>query len=249
MPTINAITLSNVGFYRDHTPIFEGVNAQIRRGSYTGLIGPNGSGKSTLLQIILGLLQPTKGRVQLFGQTAVAARQHRVIRFVAQRSGRIDPLFPATVSEIIRSGALSAHPRVLSVEQALALVDLTELADRPLQQLSGGERQRALLARAFITPPDLLCLDEPTDGLDPQTREIFYRILKELHKQGSTILLISHDVDRLADEVETAICLNHEELCTHEGSCVVNAGRLQAVVHSTPDQIRRGHRMPHHHHP
>jgi ABC-type Mn2+/Zn2+ transport system ATPase subunit len=164
--------------YHHEAPALEGVSFAVAPGSFTALIGPNGAGKSTLLRILLGLLRPDRGEVEIFG--APAGDRGRPIGYVPQRV-KLPAGFPLTVSEVVlmgRYGRLGllrrpgAADRTLAAE-ALAQVGMSELAGRRFSDLSGGQQQRALIARALAGEPHLLLLDEPTAGLDPAARARF----------------------------------------------------------------------------
>jgi zinc transport system ATP-binding protein len=194
----------------------EDVTLRVTPGEFLALIGPNGSGKTTLVKTILGLVTPTTGRVQLFGQPPRQLHKDwRRVGYVPQIA-QIDPRFPIRVFEVVLMGrygqmGLIRRPRSsdrAATWRALAEVGLTELADRPIGRLSGGQRQRVLVARALATEPELLLLDEPTTGVDVGTTEGLFDLLDELHDRGMTILAVSHDVGVVAQHVDQVACLN-----------------------------------------
>lgn len=194
----------------------ENVTLRVAPGEFLALIGPNGSGKTTLIKTILGLIKPVAGTVRLFGQSP------RQLNGGWQRVGyvpqiaQIDPRFPIRVFEVVLMGRYGqvglirrpGPPDRAAARQALDRVGLAELADRPIGRLSGGQRQRVLVARALATEPELLLLDEPTTGVDVGTTEGLFSLLDELHAQGMTILVVSHDVGVVAQHVNQVACLN-----------------------------------------
>ncbi|OQA24162.1 MAG: High-affinity zinc uptake system ATP-binding protein ZnuC [Verrucomicrobia bacterium ADurb.Bin345] len=171
-------------------------------GEFWAVVGPNGSGKTTLVKTALGLLQPQSGTVSLFGVAPRRFDAWQRIGYLPQFASPAFPKFPATVSEMVGLGRLAGKrfPRLLNRSDASAVVNalgrlgVADLANRRIGELSGGQRQRVLLARALVNRPDLLILDEPTLALDPDSRESFYNLLAEMHRQGgSTIVLVTHD--------------------------------------------------------
>ena len=180
----------------------ERVNLRLYPKDLLGLIGPNGAGKSTLLSVILGLEHPTSGTVRLFGRP-VAARTLRHVGFVPQKPHPTYPDFPATVEETVLLGRASQQGIFRGTsrrdreraKEVLELLDIVALRHRRIGQLSGGETQRVFLAKALVGDPQLLILDEPTTGIDAQSRREFYATLARLNRErGLTILLTSHDI-------------------------------------------------------
>ncbi len=240
MPGKIIIEAENLSYERGGEMIIDGFSFQIERGQFVGIIGPNGGGKSTLLKLIIGLLQPTGGSVKLFGKNPQSKEARRRMAYVAQRGGNIDGQFPATVEEVVRSGlALRSHG---SVDRALKALEITALRLRTLSHLSGGERQRVLLARALVSDPELLVLDEPTDGLDPESRDDLFATLRKLKKERHvTILFVSHDVHVVAREADAALCLRHELICHGHEACYLKRNDLRNVFHAHHEEIAQHH--------
>lgn len=211
------ITFNNVTFqYRD-TPILEDVSFAINRGEYVGVLGPNGGGKTTMLKLLLGLLKPTRGSIQVLGKPAGSAEALRRIGYVPQWASKEDWRFPATVEEILCTG-VSIHADRLTaqrtIDDALSTVRMTAFKHRLINELSGGQRQRVFIARALAARPEILILDEPTVGVDIATQELFYSLLRQLNAESQmTILLVSHDIDVITQEVNTVLCLNRVMVC------------------------------------
>lgn len=209
----SVISVKNLSFTYGGNPIVSKINFEVKAGDYVGIIGPNGGGKTTLLKLMLGLLKPAAGEVQ------VADR--RRIGYVPQRSSADDHLFPATVQEVILSGrtatrglfSVRSKADTAAVKRAMKTADVTHLASRRIGTLSGGERQRVLIARALAGDPEVLMLDEPTSAVDAPSQEAFYAFLQKLHGQGLTILIVSHDVDVITHQVKTVLCLNKHVIC------------------------------------
>ena len=192
------------------------VTLTVDKGEFTAVIGPNGAGKTTLLKVILGLIEPDQGTVEVFGQPVRALGRLRAkIGYVPQIFA-IDLEFPVTVIETVLMGTygrVGVGRRTSIVERnaavaALVRVGIADLANRPLARLSSGQRQRAFIARALVNEPELLLLDEPTTGVDVETTGNLYSLLRELKRDGVTVVLVSHDVGVVASYVDTLACLN-----------------------------------------
>lgn len=211
------IEMNHVSFYYDKTEALQDVSLTVNEGDFLAIIGPNGSGKSTLMKIILGLLKPMKGDVRLFGKPVEEFRDRACIGYVSQKSNSFNSGFPATVYEVVRSGLakktglFAKYPSDSSdqVKEALISVGMQAYSDRPISALSGGQQQRVFIARALISKPKILLLDEPTVGIDQQNMQSFYRMLTHLNKHhGITIILITHDVDAVSKSISHVACLN-----------------------------------------
>lgn len=186
--------LRGVGMTRGgHKQVLRNVNLTIRRGDFVAITGPNGGGKTTLIRIILGLLKPTQGSI---------SHLQRGLRtgYLPQKSS-IDSSYPITVREVVASGLLGitidrAEARS-RVDEMLSLVELTPHAAKPIGTLSGGQQQRALLARAIISRPELLVLDEPLSYVDKHFEQRIYDIIGTLAAH-TTIILVSHEISTVA---------------------------------------------------
>lgn len=189
--------------------ILEDITFSLNRGEFLGIIGPNGSGKSTLLKLITGLLRPKKGEIRLYTDK---------ISYIPQKITSLSYNFPAAVEEIVSLGILSKRMiRRISkedyelIEKALDKVGILDLKERRLSQLSGGQQQRVHIARAIVSNPELLVLDEPTTGIDIVNQTKFYELLGHLNKEmGITVIIVSHDVSTIANEVTTMLYLDRK---------------------------------------
>ncbi|OIQ55793.1 metal ABC transporter ATP-binding protein [Neomoorella thermoacetica] len=216
------IVLEHVSLHHRGQAIIDKVSLRIAKGEFVGLIGPNGAGKTTILRLILGLLPPTGGRVQLLGadpwrQPAVRTRAG----YLPQRPA-FEDRFPLTAADAIWL-ALPRRPfswRPARREKeliagALELVNLAGYGESPLRALSGGQLQRVYLARALVNRPEVLILDEPTSALDFAAQRHFYRLLADLRRQlGLTILVVSHDLLALAAVADRFILLDKTVLAS-----------------------------------
>lgn len=189
----------------------DGASLTLRAGTVTGLVGMNGAGKSTLFQAIMGSVPLERGTVLIEGRPAREARRDARVSHVPQ-SETIDWSFPISVAETVmmgRYGSLGISRRPagrdrVAVADALARVELSDLADRQIGRLSGGQRKRAFVARALAQNSRLLLLDEPFAGVDARSEALIVQLLRELADAGSTVLVSTHDLPalpRLADEV------------------------------------------------
>lgn len=203
------IELDNISFSYEDRMVLHHVNLTVQQRDFVSVIAANGAGKTTLLRIIVGLLKPTSGEIRLFGEPVRTFKQWHRIGYVSQKN-KIGTLFPATVREVVLSGLYNGG-RLYKwttaadkqrAEEAMAAMDISDLADLQVGKLSGGQQQRVFLARALINNPSLLILDEPMTGLDRQTQESFFHMIKHMHSRHNiTFLLVSHDVDLIRSYV------------------------------------------------
>lgn len=215
------LQMKNVHFGYAHQSVLEDINMEVSAGSFLGLVGPNGSGKSTLMKLLLGLLSPDKGEIRLFGERVKSFKQWSKIGFVSQKANSFNSGFPATVFEVVSMGMygkvglfrfLKKHHKE-KVQEAIAQVGMEEYMFQNIGKLSGGQQQRVFIARALVSEPELLILDEPTVGVDAQSVTNFYEMLKELNvKKGITLILVTHDIGAMSDYVTDVACLNK---CIH----------------------------------
>ena len=213
------IELKNVSFQYDYTQVLKDISFQVNEGDFLALLGPNGSGKSTVLKIILGLLKPMSGEINLFGKNANQFKNREWIGYVSQKSNAFNSGFPATVEEVVMSG-LSKKTGLFKrmpknakelVLKALKDVGMDAFATRNIGELSGGQQQRVFIARALVAQPKLMILDEPTVGIDHENVQAFYDMLVKLNReQGITMILVTHDVDTVSNRISHVACLNQK---------------------------------------
>ncbi len=196
--------------------VLDEVCLQVRKGEFLALLGPNGSGKTTLIKCILGLIRPDRGNIRIFGKAPRDLNDdRRRIGYVPQLIS-VDLTFPLLAKEAVLMGryariGMLRRPKEVDREAAqfaMERVGIADLANRPIARLSGGQRQRVFLARALANEPEVLLLDEPTTSVDPTTTEGFYELLGGFHREGMTIILVSHDVGVVASHVDGVACLN-----------------------------------------
>ena len=188
--------------YSDEVLAVDGLDLEVRRGECFGLLGPNGAGKTTTVEILEGLLHPTAGEVRVLGRSwkTDATELRERMGITLQQTNLPERLKVDEIIELFRS----FYKKGRGVEEVLALVSLEEKRRSWYERLSGGQKQRLAVACALVGDPELLFMDEPTTGLDPQSRRQLWDILAGLKKEGRTVLLTTHYMDeaeRLCDRV------------------------------------------------
>ncbi|RXI99430.1 metal ABC transporter ATP-binding protein [Anaerobacillus alkaliphilus] len=212
----NVIDIQSLTFKYGTRTVLDNINLQVKKGAFLGLVGPNGSGKSTLLKCILGLLQPSSGNIKLFGKSSHKFKDWDKIGFVSQKANSFNTGFPATVYEVVSMGLFGkvglfrflTKQHKEKVKEAIELVGLSEYMKQNIGELSGGQQQRVFIARALVSDPELIILDEPTVGVDIHSVNNFYAMLSQLNQMGITLLLVTHDVSGMTNHVNAVACLN-----------------------------------------
>jgi len=206
MPVNTVLSVKNMSFSYGAMEALREVSFNVVKGDYIGLAGPNGAGKTTLIKTILGLIDGYTGSAELFGMERRNFHAWHRVGYLPQRVNAFNPLFPATVREVVGLGLLSkkSFPKrftaadEVKILQTLDLMGAADLADKLVAELSGGQQQRVFLARALAPDPELLILDEPSTALDPVSREGFYDVIKKLNRdRGITTILITHDTAQI----------------------------------------------------
>jgi zinc/manganese transport system ATP-binding protein len=206
---MDAVLVENLGVSFGGEWILRNLSFTVKPGEFMGIIGPNGAGKTTLLRVLLGMIQPQNGQVQVMGRNITTAGSS-LIGYVPQ-SRQIDPETPLRARDFVSFGLphkfrpwLTKRDRLL-VNEALRLTDSERYADKPIGRLSGGERQRLFLAQALVRDPKVLILDEPTSNLDPGAQENIAAVVRRVNRErGITVIFVSHDINliaRYADEI------------------------------------------------
>lgn len=200
MPPI--IEANNLTVRYGQSEVLKELTFSINSGDFIGLAGPNGAGKTTLIKALLGLLPIFKGKVIFFGQSQKKFKDWQKIGYLPQKILNLNPLFPATVKEVITLGLLAPKkiPKIITKEDQakteiiMGELKITNLKDKLLTDLSGGQQQRVLLARCLVANPEILIFDEPSTALDPEARASFFNLIEKWNKEkGLTIILITHD--------------------------------------------------------
>jgi zinc transport system ATP-binding protein len=226
------VRADGLSFRYGHESVLKDVTLEVRAGEFVALVGPNGSGKSTLLKLILGVLAPRSGRVDLLGRLPGDVRDRWRVGYVPQRPSLLSEV-PATVQEIVAAGRLRQRgwwrgltgPDHEAVRHAIESVGLAELAARPLNELSIGQQQRAFIARAFAGEPELLVLDEPIAGVDAESQRRFRDSLVHLIRQhGAGVLLVSHELAAVADVIDRVVVLKQRVMFDGDPSELASRG-------------------------
>ncbi|MFW5808212.1 MAG: metal ABC transporter ATP-binding protein [Spirochaetota bacterium] len=210
----HALLFDHLSFSYGRSPVLEDIHFSVEPQEFVGVIGPNGGGKTTLLRLILGQLAPQSGSVTVFGRRPVRAR--REAGYMPQYS-TVNSAMPLTVEETVAMGLFSEgdlFPRISRskrkrVDEILSLVGLSDKAHCYFNELSGGQKQRTLLARAVVSSPRLLLLDEPTSSVDYRAEKDIYDYLKQLSGSMS-VVLVSHDISVVSTLVDKVVCLNRK---------------------------------------
>ncbi|WP_371401016.1 metal ABC transporter ATP-binding protein [Kribbella sp. NBC_00662] len=218
--------------------VLRGIDLRIRQGEVVAVLGTNGSGKSTLIKTIVGLLPAARGEVRLFGTPVPRFREWRRVGYVPQRITAAGGV-PATVYEVVSSGLLSKR-RLFNplgaagkqaIEQALEVVDMADRRKDAVAELSGGQQQRVLIARALVSDPELLILDEPTAGVDLASQQIFADAVRDRVAGGTTVVMVSHDLGPMDALIDRSV--------------VMRRGR---IVYDGPPHASQTHAHVHHSH-
>lgn len=206
------VDCKNVRFSYNHQIVLDNINFEVEKNDYMAIVGPNGGGKSTLLKLMLGFLQPVSGSIKIFDKNPILSRKK--IGYVPQFA-TFDFDFPINVLEMIMLSNLNPKSflpfykksEIKSAHEILKKLQIDDLWNRQVSDLSGGQRQRALIARALISQPKLLLLDEPTASVDIHVEKDIYALLKSLN-ENMAIILVTHDVSFVSKFVNKIVCVN-----------------------------------------
>lgn len=205
---MKAVEIEHLRFSYGEGEVLKDINLTVEKGEFCVLLGSNGAGKTTLMKLLLGELALRKedGKIELLGEPIRNFHKWGKVGYVPQNGTSVYRGFPASVREVVQANLYSGMFRRTSkgqknkVRETLKLVGMEGFAERLIGRLSGGQLQRVLLARALVSQPELLVLDEPTTGIDRENSAAFLALLKELNqKHGVTVLMITHDRNRIKD--------------------------------------------------
>ncbi|MBW3700467.1 ABC transporter ATP-binding protein [Bacillus altitudinis] len=249
------IEMKDISYSYGQRNVIDHIHLTVEEGNFLALVGPNGSGKTTLLKCLLGLIKPQQGELKLFGTPAQKFKDWDQIGFVSQKANSFNTGFPASVYEVVASGLtakiglfkrMSKQDKV-QVDEAIRSVGIQDLKHQNIGELSGGQQQRTFIARALVSQPKLLILDEPTVGVDQRTVEGFYQLLETLNKEkGMSLILVTHDVGTVSDKVTHVACLN-QTLHFHGDAETFDSMDDQALSQFYGHDIQVIHHDHHHH--
>ena len=239
------IEVHDLWFSFNGNPVLEDVNLTIHPRDFLAVIGPNGGGKTTLLKLILGLLEPDRGTVRVFGHSPREAAGS--IGYVPQEID-INKGFPISVRDVVLMGRMRggggwrrfSRPDKIAARQALERVEMWEYRKRRIGELSGGQRQRVFMARALVGEPKILFLDEPTASVDQKGQTDFYALLKELN-ENVTVVVVSHDLMVLSSYIKSVACVS-QQVFFHDAP-EITKDMLEMAYHCPVELIAHG--VPH----
>ena len=211
------ISVKDLNYMVGEQTILSGISFDIDQGEYLALVGPNGGGKSTLIKLILGLIVPSSGTIEILSKSIDSFKDYYKIGYVPQNVSLFDNNFPLSVYETVALGLSSQKPWFSfldsrdkkNIDMAIKSASIENLRDKNISELSGGQRQRVMIARALVSQPQILILDEPSTGVDIASQEKFYQFLKRLNREENlTIIFITHDLGVIADDVTNVLAVN-----------------------------------------
>jgi len=213
------VSIEGLNVIRSGKLVLENVNLEISKGEFVGIVGPNGGGKTTLLMTILGILQSSKGKIEVFGSNPYPTNFRGEVGWVSQTAANIPTKMRMTVRELITMGTVSrielwpfsihSKEKRERIEKAMELTGISHLADKDISRLSGGERQRAVIGRALASDAEVLIFDEPLVNVDRNARNGILKLLDKLcHEQEKTLLLVSHDMAAIRQSAHRVVYLD-----------------------------------------
>ncbi len=246
----SVVEIRDLSFSYNSVPVLKDVNLEISEGDFLLLMGPNGGGKTTLLRLMLGLLQPTSGEIRVKGKPP--AQMSHYIGYVPQ-DFHINRQFPISALDVVLMGKLKPGRRKAwhspsdrtAAHKVLDRLGMGAYCHRRIGELSGGQRQRVMIARALMTDPSLLFLDEPTSGIDSGGQGDVYNLLKGLN-ETITIVLASHDLMLLSSYVKSIACVNQTVYHHHEPEVTQDMVGMfhcpvELVAHGVPHRVLKEH--------
>lgn len=224
-----AFSIKNLTLKYGKETVVEGLTCEIEAGRVTYIIGGNGAGKTTLMRTLIGIIKPTGGTIKIFGEELTSKNISKHIGYVPQ-SNKIDRDFPITVSEMIALECEQQKHCKIGIGGHLKVFRAEKLLDKKISDLSGGEIQKALIARALVSNPEIIILDEPFNNLDHETELELIELLHKLQaEQGKTIIFVTHDLDVINAENSDALYLTHKKGYFGKSSVILNKHKLSKI--------------------
>ncbi len=249
MPSPPAIKVTAVVKRYGAVTAVDGLDLDVAQGSCLGLLGPNGAGKSTTMRMLTGQSRPDSGEIEVLGFRIPAESKHaRALMGVVPQQDSLDVELTArqNLAVFARLYRVPAGERRAAVDAALKLAQLTDRADAKVDELSGGMRRRLLIARGLVHQPQLVLLDEPTVGLDPQVRQELWGLIDGLRRRGTTVLMSTHyieEAERLADDVAV---MSHGRVIARGAPAALlteHAGKSAMEYYGPPDRLTEVERL------
>lgn len=221
------IEAKDIVFGYEGRNVLDNAGLSIYPGDFMAVIGPNGSGKSTLMKICIGLIKPSYGSVKLFGTEISKFRNWKKVGYIPQKATSFNQDFPATVEEVVKTNLYSRvglmgrikKEHMAKVYEALELTGMLDFKERLVGRLSGGQQQRVFIAKALVSDPEILFMDEPTTGIDASSEKEFYSLMSSLNKDKNiTLVMVTHDIGAVNKNVNRIVCLSQGHV--HEHECV-----------------------------
>lgn len=195
---MDILSIKDMSFGYGNNNILRNIDLNIKNGEFVGLVGANGSGKSTLLKLILGQIKPKSGSIKINNSNIFNKKNVGIIGYVPQMVKKTELAFPITPEEIIGLNIFNKKKLELNkqIETSLKIVNLFEKRKYNYNNMSGGEQQRVMIAKALANNPDFIIMDEPTSGIDEESKKILFQILDHLNKSHNiTILIVTHELE------------------------------------------------------
>ncbi len=244
---MKALSIKDLSVNYGKNKVLKNINLDINDKHFLGIIGPNGGGKSTLLKVIAGLIEYKNGEVKIYNNSP--NKVNDVIGYVPQAS-EFDRSFPINVEEVILTGSLSSklvifkkynNQDLKKSKSIMKKLDIFNLKERQIGQLSGGQLQKVLIARALMTKPKILLLDEPTASIDASSTTQIYDLLEELNN-NMTIIVVTHNMEAVSSYFDSIACLN-KTLYHHKDEKQLDSETVKSVYGCPVDLVAHG--MPH----
>lgn len=245
-----ALSIKDLTVVYRKNPVLWDIDVEIPEGTLTAIVGPNGAGKSTLLKAILGILSPTAGRVDIFGQPLHPQRSN--MAYIPQRNA-VDWDFPTNVLDVVMMGTYGdlgwfKRPKKKHVQQAVSAlkkVGMQDFLDRPIRHLSGGQQQRVFLARALVQDAQIYLMDEPFVGVDAVTETAIVALLKHLRDQNKTVVVVHHDLQTIEDYFDWICLLNVRNIAFGPVSTTFTEENLRMTYGGRHAFVPQGHSHGH----
>ena len=217
----NIKSVENVSFAYNKENVLQDIIMYVDEGDFVGIVGCNGSGKSTLMKLLIGQLTPSKGKIKLFNEELSKSKDLNKIGYVPQISLSSNATFPATVEEIVMTNLYSKigfmkfpkKEHKEKVKEVLKIVNMQDYSKRLIGNLSGGQQQRVMIAKALVSDPKVIILDEPTTGIDAASEKSLYALLNKLNKESKiTIIIVSHDFEKISQYTNKIFSVNKNKV-------------------------------------